>query len=289
MNDTITIDGVVYSADKKVLIKYPEDKVDERFFVPEFVEEIGASCFADTQYTKHIYIGKNVKKIGNCALGHQFNFIIKQIYIPPMSTELVGEIFDRGVDDGGDYYSIEIVGGEKGSAIEKYCNERGIPFVVFDSSEVEAFYSMSVEELKNLAQRQAEEESEWLIKESESGYQVHFLDGVLTFTALENSAQKVVVKASRILLNTFRRKKVKKVLIGDGIAELADWAFDDYENLEQVHIGADVCAISPRAFCGRENGDSWGCKSLLVIAVDENNKWYKSVDGCFLPAICKRW
>ena len=28
----------------------------------------------------------------------------------------------------GEYYSIEIVGGERGSAIEWYCNERGIPY-----------------------------------------------------------------------------------------------------------------------------------------------------------------
>ncbi len=62
MNDTLTIDGVIYSADKKVLMKYPEDKADERFYIPDFVEEIGKGCFADTNYLKHIIIGKNVKK-----------------------------------------------------------------------------------------------------------------------------------------------------------------------------------------------------------------------------------
>lgn len=278
MSDTITIDGVIYSADKKVLIKYPENKADERFYIPDFVEEIGNSCFADVQYTKYIFIGKNVKKIGNCSLGHQFNSIIEQIYIPPTVTELVGEIFDRGVDDGGDYYPIEIVGGEKGSMIEKYCNQRGIPFVVFDSNEVETFYSLSADELKALAKRQAVEESEWLIQDSESGYQVHFSDGVLTFTALENVIQGVI-KPTRILLNQFRRRLVKKVIIGDRISELADGAFDDYENLEQVYIGADVLKISPKAFSGRENGNSWGCRNLSAFEVDKKNKCYKSVDG----------
>ena len=136
MNETITIDGVIYSEDKRVLIKYPEDKHEERFYVPDFIEEIGVGCFSDTNYTKYIFIGKNVKKIRERALGDQFNFVIKQIYIPGTVTELEGEIFDQGVDDGGDYYSIEIVGGERGSAIGWYCNERGIPFVVFDSSEI---------------------------------------------------------------------------------------------------------------------------------------------------------
>jgi hypothetical protein len=174
------------------------------------------------------------------------------------------------------------VGGEHGSAIEKYCNQRGIPFVEFASTKVEEFYSLSVEELKEHAKQQAEEEGEWLIKESESGYQVHFLDGVLTFTALDSIIQGshcVVINPTRILLNQFRRRLVKKVIIGDGISELADWAFDDYENLEQVYIGANVLKISPYAFCGRENGDSRGCGNLSAFEVDKNNKCYKSVDG----------
>ena len=279
MSDRIKIDGVIDSADKKVLIKYPEEDQEKTFYVPDFVEELGESCFENIQYAKDIYIGKNVKKVGRCALGNAFNFKIKQVYIPSTVTEFAGEIFDRGVDDGGDYYPIEIVGGEKGSAIEKYCNERGIPFVVFEPTKVEDFYSLSVKELKALAKRQAEEESDWLIQESESGYQVHFLDGVLTITALGNSAQKVVIKPTRILLNTFRRKMVKRIIIGNGITGLADWTFDDYENLDEVYIGADVCKIAPKAFCGRENGNSWGCKNLSAFVVDENNKWYKSVDG----------
>lgn len=278
MNDTLTIDGVVYSADKKGLVKYPEESQEKTFYVPDFVEEIGGDCFVDNSTVEYIFIGNNVKKIGARAFGF-YNFNVKKIFIPDSAVELVGEIFGKGVDDGGDFYFIDIVGGKKGSAIEKYCNERGIPFVVFESTKVEDFYSLSVKELKALAKRQAEEESEWLIQESESGYQVHFLDGILTFTALENTRQEIVIKETRIQLNKFRRKMVKKVIIGDGITELADWAFDDYENLEQVHIGADICKISPKAFCGRENGDSWGCGELSAFVVDKKNKCYKSVDG----------
>ena len=278
MNDTITIDGVVYSADKKVLIKYPEENQEKTFYIPDFVEEIGGNCFVDNSTVEYIFIGNNVKKIGARAFGF-YNLNVKKIFIPDSAVELVDEIFGKGVDDGGDFYFIDIVGGEKGSAIEKYCNERGIPFVAFDSTKVEEFCSLSIEELKALAKRQAEEEREWLIEESESGYQVHFLDGVLTFTALEKTSHEVAIKPTRILLNQFRRKMVKGVIIGNGITELADWAFDDYENLERVHIGADVHKIAPKTFCGRENGDSCGCESLSAFVVDENNKWYKSVDG----------
>ena len=96
---TIVIDGVVYSEDKRVLIKYPEDSSEERFFIPDFVEELGVSCFAHTKNTKHIFISKNVKKIGNRALGDQFCFVIQQIYVPSTVTELEGEIFDYGREE----------------------------------------------------------------------------------------------------------------------------------------------------------------------------------------------
>ena len=279
MSETITIDGVVYSEDKKTLIKYSEEKKEERFYIPDFVEEIGVGCFSDTDYTRYIIIGKNVRKICDRALGDQFKFVIKQIYIPGTVTELEGEIFDCGVDDGGVYYSIEIVGGERGSAIERYCNERGIPFVVFDSSEIETFYSLSPDELKELARRQSEEEREWVIDESEKGYQICFSDGVLSFDALVNTAEDIIITPTRIQLNKFCRKMVKKVIIGDGITGISDFAFDDYENLETVSIDADVSKISFTAFTGRENGDSFGCPNLSSIIVDENNKWYKSIDG----------
>ena len=279
MNETITIDGVIYSEDKKILIKYSDEKNKERFYIPDFVEEIGVGCFSDTNYTKHIFIGKNVKKIRERALGDQFKLVFKQIYIPGTVTELEGEIFDLGVDDGGDYYSIEIVGGERGSVIESYCNERGIPFVAFDSSEIETFYSLSVDELKDFAKRQSQKESEWVIDESEKGYQIHFSADTLTFTSSVNITDDTIIMPTRIQLNRFRREMIKNVIIGDGITEIADFAFDDYENLETIFIGADVCKISPTAFTGREHRYSFGCPKLATFIVDENSKVYKSIDG----------
>ena len=110
MNDTITIDGVIYSGDKKIFIKYPEEKQEETFHVPDFVEELGAGCFSDTEKIKTIFIGEKVRKIGKRAFDcHNFN--VKKVFIPNTVEELVNEIFGVGVDDGGVFYSIEIVEG----------------------------------------------------------------------------------------------------------------------------------------------------------------------------------
>lgn len=277
--DEIIIDGVIYSADKRVLIKYPKDMSEERFYVPDFVEELGDGCFSEASCLKHIIIGKNVKKIGNRALGDAMAFTVSQIYIPRTATELTGEIFDCDVDDGGNYYPIKIVGGEHGSAIERYCNQREIPFIVFDPDKVETFYELSAEELRDLAIREAEEEREWIVEDIEHGYNAHFCDGTLIFSEAENAQKEIVIKETKLLLNTFRRRMVKKVVIGDKITEIADWAFDGFENLEQVHIGAGVCRINTLAFCGHQNMDSRGCESISAFTVDENNRRYKSVDG----------
>ena len=87
MSNTITIDGVIYSEDKKILIKYSDEKNKERFYIPDFVEEIGVGCFSDTNYTKHIFIGKNVKKIRERALGDQFKLVFKQKFGNRLNSE----------------------------------------------------------------------------------------------------------------------------------------------------------------------------------------------------------
>ena len=276
---TVVIDGVVYSADKKVLIKYPNDKNETVFRIPDFVEEIAEECFMDVKPPKKVYMGNNVKKICNNAIGDQCTFCIRQIYIPPTVVELEGEIFDQGVADSGEYYPVDVVGGQKDSTIEFYCNERGIPFVYVAPDEVEKFYSMSTKELIDLAKSQAESINEFVIDEGEKGYQMTFANGTLTVCATSNAPANVVVEKTRVRINEFLRPKVQKLVISNGITGIADLAFDSYDNLEQIYIGADVSVISPMAFTGRESGTSWGCPKLSAITVDEQNKWYKSVDG----------
>ena len=67
--NNVVIDGITYSADKRVLVKYPVDKEDETFYVPDFLEEIGERAFEGNRKLKNLYIGENVKKIEYGALG----------------------------------------------------------------------------------------------------------------------------------------------------------------------------------------------------------------------------
>lgn len=269
-------DGVLFSKDKKTIIGYFRQGVGDAYRIGDGVEEIARGCFAGCPGLARIDIGRNVRKIGHCGLCNDGGDFLEKIYIPPTVTELNGEIFDRGADDGGIYYPVCMVGGARDSAIEEYCNQRAIDFVAVTEDEIEDFYTASVEELRQRIREQAEEEKTFFADEPPKGYQAKFSKGVLTFSVSDGgSGAQIVIKDTHMIINASRRRKVEKLIIGPGITEIAEYAFDDYPNLQRVHIGPDVCSISPVAF-----SDTYGNGSKLAsIAVAETNKWYKAMDG----------
>lgn len=273
-------DGVLFSKDKKKIIKYPKNRAGETYYINNCVKEICGGCFDVLDHLKSIYIGKSVKKIGHRALDSDMYFSLKKVYIPKTVTEFEGEIFDIGADDGGKYYPISVVGGVRGSAIETYCNERNITFVEFSEDEIDKFYAMSIDDLRGLAKSQAEDEKEFTVDEIENGYFAKFADGTLEFFVDDEvTLTDIAIKQTKLKINRCRREKVKKLIIGDGITEIADFAFDDYSNLESVDIGRDVSKIGSLAFSGTDELYSGGCPKLSTILVDPKNKWYKTVDN----------
>lgn len=273
-------DGVWFSKDKKRIVLCLDKEGRNTYTVPECVEEIEGNCFAEAKDIIRINIGKNVRKIGHRGLQSDGHFAMKKIYIPATVTELEGEIFDAGGDDGGMYYPIDVVGGERGSVIEEYCNKRGIAFVEVREDEIEEFYAASVEEIREKAKEQMENETEFFVDESDKGYRIRYADGTLeVFVPDEITMPEIAVKDTRAKINEHRREKVKKLIVGDRITKLEALAFDDYKNLETVYIGKDVQRIDPWAFSGKDENGSYGCADLKSITVDENNKHYKSEDG----------
>jgi len=63
----VSIDGNLYSADKKTLIKYGAAKADESFTVPDFVEIIGDGAFRYAANLKSVSFGAGVHTIGASA------------------------------------------------------------------------------------------------------------------------------------------------------------------------------------------------------------------------------
>ena len=151
---------------------------------------------------------------------------------------------------------------------------------------VEDFYATSVDDLKERLKKQIENEKAFFVDDPENGYQAKFCDGVLEVFGPNGTA---VVKDTRRKINNYRRQKVKRIVIGRGITEIADLAFDDYENLE-VCLSALMCAkLELTALTAKTT-------AVAMAAVNWHPLWsMRKMPGirpsmaCSIPAICKFW
>lgn len=63
----VVIDGVIFSSDKKTLVKYPRDKSGEEYIVPEGTEIISEKAFYDNSNLSKIILPLSLKEIENSA------------------------------------------------------------------------------------------------------------------------------------------------------------------------------------------------------------------------------
>lgn len=63
-----SIDGVLYTKDKKTLLKYPDGKQGESYKIPNGITEIGSQSLLYTKYLTKVFIPQSVKKIDCYAL-----------------------------------------------------------------------------------------------------------------------------------------------------------------------------------------------------------------------------
>ena len=87
-SQNIVIDGVIFSADGKTLIKYPEDKVEKEYIVPEGVEVIGKNSFMYTKYLNILTLPLYLKEIDEWAFGYSSIQTINWYTFP---EKIVGE------------------------------------------------------------------------------------------------------------------------------------------------------------------------------------------------------
>ena len=69
----VIIDDVVFSTDKKELVRYSPEKTDETYVIPEFVETICDGAFQGSEHLKQVTISKNIRHIGNRAFSDSSN------------------------------------------------------------------------------------------------------------------------------------------------------------------------------------------------------------------------
>lgn len=60
----VIIDDVVFSTDKKKLVRYSPEKSDEEYVIPDCVETICDAAFQGSEHLKRVTISKNISHIG---------------------------------------------------------------------------------------------------------------------------------------------------------------------------------------------------------------------------------
>ena len=86
-------DGVLFSADKKILYFYPIGKMGESYTIPNTVEEIGDKAFQGASKITSMVIPTNVKKIKSQAFRQNYNLSSVEFKEPSNLTELENYAF----------------------------------------------------------------------------------------------------------------------------------------------------------------------------------------------------
>ena len=69
----VIIDDVVFSIDKKELVRYSPEKTDESYVIPEHVATIRDGAFQGSEHLKRVTISKNIHHIGSRAFSDSSN------------------------------------------------------------------------------------------------------------------------------------------------------------------------------------------------------------------------
>ena len=280
--DYIILDGVKYSADKRVLIEYPTDKKDKTFFVPDFVLEIADKAFYGNRFLKNLHTGKNLRKIGYAAFSYDYDGgdeYIEKIYVSPSVTELAHVVFPCNTcDDFLDYASV-VVGGSIGSAVEKHANEREIAFVEVNPEDTEGFFSKSADEHCDRLKTIIDAEKEYTVVVPERRFMAKLVGDTLEIANIGSG--KAVIGDLYARLSRGRREKIKKIVFGDGIGYVEEYEFfgSRYPNLASIHIGANMYFYDVLQFydmniteitCSEKNPFNIAVDNLLYTCSTEN-------------------
>ena len=245
-----SVDGVLYSKDKTVLVCYPAGKADKEFTIPDTVKEIGAYAFAWCYNLETLTIPDSVTTIGDHAFyGSEF--------------EIVSSF--GGLTEIGDYAFA-------------YCN-----FTTFDIPEgIETIGNYAFYDCYNL-QSVTIPDSVTVIGSYAFSWCQNLQSAIIpdSVTAVGKGAfnqcssltkAEIGSGLKRIPQNMFEScYNLTEVEISEGVTDIGDYAFYDCDALKTVSIPASVTTIGTEAF------DS--CGSLEGFDVSEDNGSFCSENG----------
>lgn len=253
------IDGVLFSADRKILIRFPSLMARDKYVVPPGVEEIAERAFTNS-LLREIVISKDVETVGDNAFIGCLN--LSEINVSEdnkVFSSIDGVLFQYGFqlvkypDNKEDvtYFvpdDVVVIGSQA------FCGNRCLKRVVIGES---------VTTLEFGAFRCCEDLQEFVVAPENPCFAA--LDGVLFGASLQTLVQYPCDKPN------------EEYAIPDGVELIDDCAFQACKNLQVLHIPESVKEIGDDVFDF--------CNSLRAFKVAPENAAFTAVDGILMNRI----
>ncbi|MBQ8028801.1 MAG: leucine-rich repeat domain-containing protein [Clostridia bacterium] len=127
-----SVDGVLFSKDKKTLVSFPKGKEAEAYVIPENVENIGESAFCDVELN-NLVLPEKIRIIGDSAFSGSRIATVKVPegveYIGPYAFDSIKHLIVYSTDCEIEEQNVDFLIGYEGSTAEKMCDEYDIDFL----------------------------------------------------------------------------------------------------------------------------------------------------------------
>lgn len=234
-----SVDGVLFTADKKQLLAYPCGKGVRNYIIPESVETIASGSFFGIQNLAQVSIPQSVVSINSSAF-YSPNDLIVNIYsrdvefvYNPIYSE--GELRIRGYED---------------STARAYAEAYDIPFEIFAENTSADDFEYAIEENEVTITGYTGTSGMVYVPVTIEGYPVTKIGDSAFESCNYLESINIPYGVKSIGASAFAYcEALVNVSLSDSLTEIGEWAFSDCYSLTEIELPDSLTVISEGMFC----------------------------------------